>query len=157
MEAFHIHEVATRYGGGRQALLPLLQDIHREKRWLNADDLLAVARELELSPAIVYGTATFYSFLDTEPRGRHIIRICRTIGCYMKGKDAIIRTIEERLGIRLGETTRDGSFSFLAANCMGWCHKGPAMLIDESVYTELTPERTLGILDEFMINRRVRA
>ncbi len=144
-------------GAGREALLPRLQEIHRQKRWLDADDLLEVARDLKLSPAIVYGTASFYSFLDTEPRGKHIIRICRTIGCYMKGKDEIIRTIEVRLKIRLGETTRDGRFSFLAANCMGWCHKGPAMLIDEEVFTELTPQKTLRILDEFIRERKVRA
>lgn len=149
--------LVEQFGSGRESLLPILQQIVREDHYLNSVVLEDLARAMHLSAADVYGTASFYSFLDTEPRGEHIIRICKTISCYMKGKDALVAAIEERLKIRMGETTRDGQFSLLAANCMGWCHKGPAMLIDDQVYTELTPERAVAIIEQFMHDRRIRA
>ena len=152
-----IQHLVETYGSGRENLLPILQHIVREDHFLHSQVLEALAHEMQISAADVYGTASFYSFLETEPRGRHIIRVCKTISCYMKGKDALVAAIEERLKIRMGETTRDGRFSLLAANCMGWCHKGPAMLIDEQVYTELTPEGAVAIIEQFMQERRVPA
>jgi len=98
----------------------------------------------------VYGTATFYTFLDTEIRGKYIIRICKTISCAMKGKHDILSTIEEILKIRLGETSPDRKFSLLETNCIGWCHKAPAMLINDTPYTELTPEKVTEILREYI-------
>ena len=68
----------------------------------------------------------------------------------MAGKDEIIKTIEDALKIKLGDTTPDKKFTLLQANCMGWCHKGPVMLINDEVYPELTPEKTIEILEEYM-------
>lgn len=68
----------------------------------------------------------------------------------MKGKDSIVSALEDALGIKMGETTPDRKFSLLEANCIGWCHKGPAMLINDKVYTELTPEKAVQALDEYM-------
>jgi NADH:ubiquinone oxidoreductase subunit E len=112
--------------------------------------MVDVARELDISAADVFGTATFYSFLDTEERGRFIIRICKTISCTMKGKNDVLSTIEEMLKIKLGETTPDRKFSLLETNCIGWCHKAPAMLINDTPYTELTSEKVTEILREYI-------
>jgi NADH:ubiquinone oxidoreductase subunit E len=108
-----------------------------------------VAEELDVSAADVYGTATFYTFLDTVPRGKNVIRVCRTISCYMSGKDEIISTLEKILNIKVGETTIDRQFTLLTANCMGWCHKGPVMLINDEVYHSLTPEKTIEIIQQY--------
>ena len=112
--------------------------------------MVDVARELDISAADVFGTATFYSFLDTEPRGKYIIRICKTISCSMKGKNDILSTIEEILKVNLGETTPDRKFSLLETNCIGWCHKAPAMLINDKPFTELTPSKVTEILREYI-------
>ena len=112
-----------------------------------------VARELDMSAALVYGTATFYSFLDTKPRGKYVIRLCKTITCDMKGKKQILRTLEDLLKIEVGETTKDKKFTLLETNCLGWCHKGPAMLINDEVYTEITPEKVSEIIGDYMKNR----
>jgi NADH:ubiquinone oxidoreductase subunit E len=109
-----------------------------------------VARELDMSAALVYGTTTFYSFLDIEPRGNYVIRVCRTITCDMKGNKEIFSTLKELLKIDVGETTKDNRFTLLETNCLGWCHKGPAMLINEEAYTELTPDKVSEIIDEYM-------
>ncbi|MFZ0391406.1 MAG: NAD(P)H-dependent oxidoreductase subunit E [Calditrichia bacterium] len=145
-----VREAVLKHGKSRQSLLPVLQDVVKSNNYLSEDALIEVARELDLSSAEVYGTASFYSFMDMKPCGENIIRICKTITCYMKGKDNIIKAIEDRLRIKLGETTRDGKFSFLAANCIGWCHKGPAMLINDRVYTQLTPKSAVQAIEEYL-------
>lgn len=145
-----VKELANKHGRYRESLLPILQDLVVHKRFLSKQDMVDVARELDISAADVFGTATFYSFLDTEPRGRYIIRVCKTISCAMQGKNDILTTIEEMLKLNLGETTPDRKFSLLETNCIGWCHKAPAMLINDTPYTELTPEKVTEILREYI-------
>ena len=145
-----VRELANKHGRTRNSLLPILQDLVVHNRFLSKQDLVDVARELDISAADVFGTATFYSFLDTEPRGKYIIRICKTISCAMRGKNDVLSTIEEILKLNLGETTPDRKFSLLETNCIGWCHKAPAMLINDTPYTELTAERVTEILREYI-------
>jgi NADH:ubiquinone oxidoreductase subunit E len=145
-----VRELANKHGRSRDSLLPILQDLVVQNRFLSKQDMVDVARELDISAADVFGTATFYSFLDTEVRGRFIIRICKTISCAMKGKNDVLSTIEEMLKIKLGETTPDRKFSLLETNCIGWCHKAPAMLINDTPYTELTSEKVTEILREYI-------
>ena len=145
-----VRELANKHGRSRESLLPILQDLVVRNRFLSKQDMIDVARELDISAADVYGTATFYTFLDTEVRGRYVIRICKTISCAMKGKNEILDTIEEILKVKLGETTPDRKFSLLEANCIGWCHKAPAILINDTPYTELTPPKVTEILREYI-------
>ena len=145
-----VRELANTHGRTRESLIPILQDLVVHKRFLSRQDMVDVARELDMSAADVFGTATFYTFLDTEVRGKYIIRICKTISCAMKGKNEILSTIEEILKLNLGETTPDRKFSLLEANCIGWCHKAPAMLINDTPYTDLTPKIVTEILREYI-------
>ena len=145
-----VRELANTHGRSRESLLPILQDLVVHNRFLSKQDMIDVARELDISAADVFGTATFYSFLDTEVRGKYVIRICKTISCAMKGKNEILGNIEEILKVKLGETTPDRKFSLLEANCIGWCHKAPAMLINDTPYTELTPMKVTEILREYI-------
>ncbi len=145
-----IKDLADQHGRTRESLLPILQGIVKEERQVSEEAMTEVARELDMSAALVYGTATFYSFLDTEARGKYVIRLCRTITCDMKGKKEILDTLQQLLKINLGETTKDNRFTLLETNCLGWCHKGPAMLINEEAYTELTADRVSEIIDEYM-------
>ena len=148
-----IAQMVKKHGQGREALMPVLQEIVIQKNYLSEQDMVEVAREMNISAADVFGTATFYSFLDTEPRGRYVIRICKTISCSMKGKNEILSTIEEILKIKLGETTADRKFSLLETNCIGWCHKAPAILINDDPYTELTPQKVTEVLREYIKNK----
>ena len=142
--------LADKHGRKRESLLPILQDVISEKNYLTDNMMVDVARELDISAADVFGTATFYSFLDTVPRGKYVIRVCKTISCSMKGKNDILSTIEDILKIKLGETTADRRFSLLETNCIGWCHKAPAMLINDMPYTELTSSRVSEILQKYL-------
>lgn len=145
-----VKEQADKYGRNRTSLMPILQAVVHSERYLAEEAMIAIARELDLSTADVFGTASFYTFMDTIPRGKHIIRICKTITCHMKGKDAIISTLEDMLKIKIGETTSDGMFSLLQANCLGWCHKGPVMLINNEVYPEITPEKAVEVVRGYL-------
>ena len=138
------------FGAKREALMPILQAIVEEKNHLDEEDMIQVAEALDLSTADVYGTASFYTFLDTIPRGKYVIRVCKTISCHMAGKDAIIDTLKETLKIGIGETTPDKQFTLMQANCMGWCHKGPVMLVNDDIYTELTKEKVIKIIQDYM-------
>jgi len=144
-----IHELVEKHGKTRNALMPVLQGVVAREKYLSEDAMIAVASELDLSAADVYGTASFYTFLDTKPRGKNIVRVCKTISCHMQGKDAIIRAIEDHLMIKTGETTHDKKFTLLTANCLGWCHKGPVMLINDEVFPSITPEKAVKIIEEF--------
>jgi len=145
-----VQSLAKEHGRTRESLLPILQGIIRQERYLSDEAMTEVARELDMSAALVYGTATFYSFLDTDERGTYVIRLCRTITCDMKGKKQILKTLEDLLKVKVGGTTKDRQFTLLETNCLGWCHKGPAMLINDDVYTELTPEKVIEIITGYM-------
>ncbi|MFZ5939667.1 MAG: NAD(P)H-dependent oxidoreductase subunit E [Bacteroidota bacterium] len=145
-----VKELADKHGRDRASLIPILQDLVIRKNYLSDENMVDVAAELDISAADVFGTATFYSFLDTKVRGKYVIRICKTISCAMKGKNDILATIEDTLKIKVGEMTSDRKFSLLETNCIGWCHKAPAMLINDTPYTELTPQKVTEILQEYM-------
>jgi len=145
-----VKQLADKHGRDRENLLPILQGIVKEERHVSEEAMTEVARELDMSAALVYGTATFYSFLDTKPRGKYVIRLCRTITCDMKGKRELLDTLKNLLKIDIGETTKDNKFTLLETNCLGWCHKGPAMLINDKAYTELTDDKVSEIIDEYM-------
>jgi NADH-quinone oxidoreductase subunit E len=144
-----VKQQAEIHGHKRESLMPILQAVVQSERFLSDEAMVTIAKELDISTADVYGTASFYTFMDTKPRGKNIIRVCKTITCHMKGKDAVIAALEELLKIKLGENTSDGKFSLLQANCLGWCHKGPVMLINDEVYPEVTPQTAVDIVQEY--------
>ncbi|MFH0760543.1 MAG: NADH-quinone oxidoreductase subunit NuoE [Bacteroidota bacterium] len=144
-----INDATKVYGKERKALMPILQAVVKEKNYLDDQDLITIAKTLDLSAAEVFGTASFYTFLDTIPRGKYVVRVCKTTSCHMAGKDEIIQTIEEALKIKVGETTIDKQFTLLTANCLGWCHKGPVMLINDEVFPELTPSKAVEIINRY--------
>jgi len=145
-----VKELSDKHGHARESLMPILQAIVLKHNYLTDEAMVEVARELDISAAEVYGTASFYTFLDTQVKGKYVIRICKTITCSMKGKSDIIHTLEEMLKIKVGETTADKQFSLIETNCIGWCHKAPAILINELPYTELTPEKVSEIIKDYM-------
>ena len=97
-----VKELSDKHGRVRESLMPILQEIVQQHSYLTDEAMVEVARELDLSAAEVYATASFYTFLDTQRRGKYVIRVCKTITCSMKGKSDVIHTIEEMLKIKGG-------------------------------------------------------
>lgn len=145
-----IKDLADKHGRKKESLLPIMQGVVERESFLSEHSMVEIAREIDMPAADVYGTATFYSFLETKPTGKYIIRVCKTITCAMKGKTQVLFAIQDMLKIKLGDTTPDKRFTLLETNCLGWCHKAPAMLINDKVYTGLTPEKVREILTDYM-------
>ena len=145
-----VKDLAEKHGRKRESLLPIMQGVVLMEKYLSEDAMIEIAREIDISASEVYGTATFYSFLESKKMGKYVIRVCRTITCAMKGKNQVLMAIQNMLKIKLGETTPDNRFTLIETNCLGWCHKAPAMLVNDDVYTELTPEKIREILSMYM-------
>jgi len=146
-----IETKVEQYGKDRKALIPILQGIVAEKNFVAKDDMVDIARTLDISAADVYGTATFYSFIEDTEKGKYVIRVCRSITCDIKGKHRILKALEKELRIKLGETTHDKKFSLMETNCLGLCDVGPAMLVNNDPFTHLTPEMIPVIIREYRI------
>lgn len=144
-----IENLTKKYGKSREALIPILQAIVEKESYLSEEAMNEVAKKLDISAAQVYGTASFYSFLDTEPRGKYVIRVCKSIIAEMKGEKEIIKALENLLKIKVGQTTPDNLFSLLETNDIGWSDQEPSMLINEKPYTNLTPEKAISIINEY--------
>ncbi len=131
---------------GQEDLLELLREAQNRLGYLSEKTIVKVAKSLDIPISDVYGVATFYSFLSTKPQGRNVIRVCKSLPCFLKNSQMIIKSVEDEIGIKPGETTPDGKFSFQLTNCIGACDKAPAMLINNDVHTDLTPRKISRIL-----------
>lgn len=147
-----IHQLADKHGRDRESLLPILQDAVEQYRGLSKEVMVEIARELDLSAAEVYGTASFYSFINFDHQGKYIIRVCKSIIAEMKGKKEIVRKLEDLLKIKVGETTADGKFTLLETNDIGWSDQEPSMLINDQPYTNLNPEKVTQIIAQLRKN-----
>ena len=136
------------YGKSRAALLPVLQAVQRKHSFISDYAQQEIARILDIHPVEVYSVISFYSFLHSKPTGRNIVRLCRTISCDMAGKSQVENAIKRELGIEFGETAKDNKITLEYTNCVGMCDVGPAMIINERVYTKLNPEKAVNILNE---------
>jgi len=143
-----IEKLVAIHGNDRASLLTILHEIQIKHRHISEFAQQEIARLLDIHPVEVYSVISFYSFLNSHPKGRNIVRICQTVTCEMKGKDTIIKAIERELGIKIGETTKDNKFTVECANCLGLCDVGPAMAINDRVFFKLTPERAVELLSK---------
>ncbi len=143
-----LEKLVDSHGRQRSSLLFILQEVQRRHYYISEYSMQVIADLLDIHPVEVHSVVSFYSFLDETQQGQFVIRLCRTITCEMAGKDEVARQLENDLGIKFGETTPDGKFSLKWANCLGMCDQGPAMLVNEKVYTRVTPEMIHGILED---------
>lgn len=130
-------------------LLVRLKEAQNETGYLSEEVMAELAKSFGMSISDVYGAATFYSFLATKPRGRNVIKICQSLPCYLKNYLTIAESVKREIGIKPGETTPDGRFSFTFTNCIGACDQAPAMLINDDVHGNLTPEKISQILKAY--------
>ena len=131
---------------GQKDLIALLKEAQRKFGYVPEDAMAELAESLDIPINDVYGVASFYSFLSIKPLGRNVIRICKSLPCYLTDCQTIIESVEKELGIKPGETTPDGRFSFQLTNCIGLCDRAPAMMINDDVHGDLTPEKIAQIL-----------
>lgn len=144
-----IRDLAAKIGTDRESLLPLLEELNREFHFLDDAVINEVSKIFGLSQTEVYSVASFYHLINVEPVGKYVIHLCKTIACDLKGKSRIVKALEAELGISMGETTEDRKFTLAYANCMGMCDCGPAMLINDDLYNNLTPSKAVEIIHTY--------
>jgi NADH-quinone oxidoreductase E subunit len=140
--------ISTRHQG-REDLVVLLKEAQSKFGYVPEEVIAGLAETLQIPVNDVYGVASFYSFLDTKPLGRNVIRVCKSLPCYLKHSQLIIESVAREIGIRPGETTADGRFSFRLTNCIGACDRAPAMMINDEVHVDLTPEKVARLLKSY--------
>ncbi|MGO8670069.1 MAG: NADH-quinone oxidoreductase subunit NuoE [Capsulimonadaceae bacterium] len=144
-----IDALLPRYPTKQAALLPALYIAQAQNDgWLPREAMKDVALHLGLTPAYVEGVATFYTMYNKRPVGKHHVEVCHNIVCMVRGSDELIEHIGKKLGVEQGETTADGKFTLAAAECLGACANAPCMMVGETYYEDLTPEKVDRILDE---------
>ena len=133
----------------RENLLVALKRAQEKQGYIKDEFVTELADSLNVGIAEAYGVATFYSFLSKKPLGRNVIRVCRSLPCYLEDSRMIVKTISDELGISPGETTPDARFSLELTNCIGACDQAPAMLVNHDLHGNLTPEKISQILKEY--------
>ena len=149
IELSKLDKILANYKGQGGALISVLHEVQAEFGWLPPQAIESVADALKIFPSQVYGIATFCPFLSTKPRGRNVIRICKSLPCFLKNSGIIIDTIKKEFGVKPGNTTPDGRFSFELTNCIGACDKAPAMMVNNDVHGDLTPRKISQILEGY--------
>ena len=132
----------------QSAVMAALTIAQREKGWVSDELMEYVARLLELQPIQVAEVASFYSMYELAPVGRYKISLCTNVSCMLRGCGEIVKHLEEKLGIGMGETTADGRFTLKEVECLAACGGAPMMQIGDDYYENLTPERVDAILAE---------
>lgn len=145
-----LYEVIERHKGMEGALIPVLHQAQEIYGYLPEEVQKMIADGLGVPLAEVYGVVTFYTQFGINPKGKCKIAVCLGTACYVKGSQAIIDKIKERLNLEVGECTPDGMFSLDATRCIGACGLAPVMTINDDVYGRLVVDDVDGILDKYL-------
>lgn len=145
-------EIVDQNGRNAARLIPILQAVQSEYRYLPEEILTFIATSLGISPARVFGVATFYSLFTLKPKGKYLIRVCDGTACHVKGSMNLYDAICKKLDLKDGvDSTPDMLFTVETVNCLGACGLAPAMVVNEEVFGQLTPERVDAIIDEILM------
>jgi NADH-quinone oxidoreductase subunit E len=141
-------EILSRYPNKMAACIPTLHLCQEaNENWVNEEVIQFVAQRLELSSAHVQGVATFYHLFNRERPGRHQVWVCHTLSCALRGGESLVKHCEKKLGVHVGETTKDGKITLRTAECLASCGSGPMMQVDKTYHEDLTVEKVDQILE----------
>ncbi|HOJ89248.1 MAG TPA: NADH-quinone oxidoreductase subunit NuoE [Pseudothermotoga sp.] len=141
-----VEEILQKHGYKKENLIRILLDVQRQYRHLPEDIVNYIGVALQIPPAKIFGVGTFYAQFSLKPKGEYTILLCDGTACHMEGSTALLKAIEEELNIKPGEVTKDLMFSVDQVGCLGACALAPAMVINEEVYGNLTPEKVKQII-----------
>lgn len=146
-----ICEIIDRYDRDPQKLIPILQAVQDEYRYLPEEVLTYVATTLGLPPARVFGVATFYAHFSLEPKGKYVIRMCDGTACHVKRSEPILEAVRARLGLDgKRTTTKDMTFTVETVACLGACGLAPVMVINDEVHGLMNPDSALALVEEII-------
>ncbi len=142
-----LESTVSRYPDKKAALLPLLSYAQERNGWVSPAAMEEIAAHLEVTPAYVHSVASFYTMYNKHPVGRHLIQVCTNIACHLNGADAVMRRFLEETGTGPGETSEDGRFTVMEAECLGACGFATAVQINDEYFENVMPDTVPDVLD----------
>lgn len=139
----------AHYEHPRAASIEALNIVQRHRGWVPDEAIMSIAELLGIPSSEVEGVATFYSQIFRQPVGRHVIRLCDSMTCYINGHETLLDVIQRELGIAPGQTTPDKRFTLIPVCCLGHCDKGPAFMVDEDTYGQVAAAELMGVLEAY--------
>lgn len=146
-----VDAIVEAHGTAPSALIPILQEVQEEYRYLPEEVLTYVAMSMNLSPATVYGVATFYAQFSLNPKGKYLIRICDGTACHVRGSNPVRDAVCKRFDLKEGKyTTDDFKFTVETVSCLGACGLAPVVMINDQIHGQMTPEAINVIIDKIL-------
>ena len=143
-----LQELLSKYRGTKGSVIPVLQQAQEIFGYLPKDVLIEISNQLEVPISQIYGVVTFYAQFHLNPRGKNIIRSCQGTACHVRGAKAVLKAVQDYLGLKEGQvTTPDLKFTLETVACIGACGLAPCMMVNDETHGRLTPEKVPGILD----------
>lgn len=133
----------------QSAVMSTLRIVQEEHGYLTTDLMKAIADYLDMPPIAVYEVASFYTMYEHKPVGKHLVNVCTNISCLLRDSSGVVKHLEKKLGIKLGETTDDGRFTLRSVECLGACVNAPMMQVDKDYHENLTPESIDAVLEQY--------
>jgi len=149
IEQREIEQELPHYPNKRAACVEALKIVQRHHGWVSDEMLKSLAVMLDMTPDELDGVATFYNLIYRKPVGRHVMLLCNSISCWIMGYERMRAHMKARLDIDLGHTTADRRFTLLPIVCLGACDHAPAMMVDDDLHQDVTPEKVDGILERY--------
>ena len=141
--------IVGKYGGNRDSVISILQDIQSEYHYLPEDALRAVANQLGLPLIRICGVATFFKAFSLKPRGEHIVSVCLGTACHVRGAPSVLNEVKRQLGVEPSQTTGDMRFSLETVNCLGACALGPIVVVDGKYHGQMGPGQVKKVLHTY--------
>ncbi|MCD7864925.1 MAG: NADH-quinone oxidoreductase subunit NuoE [Clostridiales bacterium] len=142
--------IAAEYRDQPEMLMDVLIRVQKVTSVISREVTGVISREMNIPLPKAYSFVTFYAMLSVKPQGKYIVRMCKSAPCHVRGAQEIVDAIEDFLGIKMGETTEDGRFTLEYCSCLGQCDRAPAIMINETVYGNLTPETVKDIIKQYI-------
>ncbi len=149
MNIERIDQIIDKYVNEKGILIQLLLDIQHEFNWIPKEAIKRISERLKIPYSQIFRVASFYTALSLEPIGRHLVRVCSGTACYIRGGPRILDSLEIKLGIKSGETTKDDKFTLKTVNCLGCCALGPVVEIDRQYFGKLNAAKVEKLLANY--------
>ena len=145
-----LQKILETYTNDKSNLIQILNEVQEKYGYIPEFAQKEISEYLNIPMAEVYGVITFYARFTLKPKGKYNVAVCLGTACFVKGSEKILDRLKQKLGIDVGETTKDGKFSIEATRCIGACGLAPVFTVNGEVYGKATPELLDKVIDEYM-------
>ena len=145
-----IEKILSKYEKDKSNLIQILNEVQETYGYIPENVQLEISKYLGMEMAEIYGVITFYARFTLKPKGKYNIAVCLGTACFVKGSEKVLDRVKQKLGIDVGETTKDGKFSLEATRCIGACGLAPVFTVNDEVYGKATPEMVDKVIEEYM-------